>query len=70
MNEFRVNDKVLCIDDSPDFTPFGFLPNTLQQGKLYVVRDVYEYNIRGVCLRVDEGTSHSYEKRHFRLVSR
>ncbi len=70
MVRFQVNDKVVCVDDSPDFTPFGLLPNHLKKGQLYVVHDVYDYNVRGTCLRVEPHSIHSYETRHFRLVAR
>ncbi len=69
-NEFQVNDKVICIDASDDYAAFGKLPNQLEVGKVYVVHNVYEYNIRGVCLQVEPNTLHSYEARHFRLIAR
>ena len=69
-NEFQVNDKVICIDDSDDYAAFGKLPNHLEIGKIYVVHKVSEYNIRGPVLQVEPNTNRGYEARHFRLISR
>lgn len=70
-NMFEVNDKVICIDASPDFAAFGPLPNNLEVGKVYVIHEIVKTNLRrGECLRIDSNTLHSYEQRHFRPYTR
>lgn len=65
-------DKVLCIDDSPDFGPFGRFTNHLEKGLIYTILDVNQYNIRGEVVRVVGQPDNvcGYEKRHFKLVNR
>lgn len=70
---FRINDKVVCIDDSLDYGPFGPFPVLkLKKNAIYNVYAVHEYNVRGEVLYVHSasGDNDGYEARHFNLVHR
>lgn len=66
--EFKVNDKVVCVDDSIEVGPWGPFPMRLKIGAIYCVHAVFMYKQRGETLLV--GDDGQYSKAHFRLVSR
>ncbi len=63
---FKIGDKVLCIDDRPDLSMEGFylIKNFPQLMEVYTVRDLFDVSIR--VEEIKNPSDHEYAEPYFK----